>query len=314
MNDSELRSLIALLDDDDPEVFQHIEQKLLSLGRQVIPFLEEEWGELKDIYHQQRLENIIHQLQLNELLQEFLAWKATKEQDLLQGVYLICKYRFPDYNKQLLINAIEKLRLDVWLEMNFEMSPYEKVRIINYILYQIHGFKGNVDNYHDPSNSFINQVLESKKGNPILLATIYVLIAQRLNIPVYGVNLPQHFVLAYLEEIGTSYTAMRFNDIEDMLSNTGKILFYINAFNGGTIFSKTNLEQFLQQINVTANKDFLVPCSNLDMIKRILRNIASAYQKLNKTHKQQEIMKILYALGEPPMINFQEMGDQNSDF
>ena len=45
MNDSELRSLIALLDDDDPEVFQHIEQKLLSLGRQVIPFLEEEWGE-----------------------------------------------------------------------------------------------------------------------------------------------------------------------------------------------------------------------------------------------------------------------------
>ena len=89
MNDSELRSLIALLDDDDPEVFQHIEQKLLSLGRQVIPFLEEEWGELKDIYHQQRLENIIHQLQLNELLQEFLAWKATKEQDLLQGVYLI---------------------------------------------------------------------------------------------------------------------------------------------------------------------------------------------------------------------------------
>jgi regulator of sirC expression with transglutaminase-like and TPR domain len=314
MNDSELRSLIALLDDDDPEVFQHIEQKLLSLGRQVIPFLEEEWGELKDIYHQQRLENIIHQLQLNELLQEFLAWKATKEQDLLQGVYLICKYRFPDYNKQLLINAIEKLRLDVWLEMNFEMSPYEKVRIINYILYQIHGFKGNVDNYHDPSNSFINQVLESKKGNPILLATIYVLIAQRLNIPVYGVNLPQHFVLAYLEEIGTSYTAMRFNDIEDMLSNTGKILFYINAFNGGTIFSKTNLEQFLQQINVTANKDFLVPCSNLDMIKRILRNLASAYQKLNKTHKQQEIMKILYALGEPPMINFQEMGDQNSDF
>lgn len=313
MNDSELRSLIALLDDDDPEVFQHIEQKLLSLGKQAIPFLEEEWGELKDIYHQQRLENIIHQLQFNDLLQEFLAWKETKEQDLLHGVYLICKYRFPDYDKQLLINAIEKLRLDVWLEMNFEMSPYEKVRIINYILYQIHGFKGNVENYHDPSNSFINQVLESKKGNPILLATIYVLISQRLNIPIYGVNLPQHFVLAYLEEISTSYTAMRFNDIEEMLSNTGKILFYINAFNGGTVFSKSNLEQFLQQINITANKDFLVPCSNIDMIKRILRNLASAYQKLNKTQKQHEILKILYVLGEPPMINFQEMGNQNSD-
>jgi regulator of sirC expression with transglutaminase-like and TPR domain len=313
MNDSELRSLVALLDDDDPDVLQHIEQKLLSLGSTVIPFLEEEWGELKDIYHQQRLENIIHQLQLNALIQEFIDWHSTKEQDLLHGVYLICKYRFPEYSKQQLINAIEKLRLDVWLEMNFEMSPYDKVRIINYILYQIHGFKGNVENYHDPSNSFINQVLETKKGNPILLSTIYVLIAQRLNIPIYGVNLPQHFVLAYLEEIGSKQVGMRFNDIEDMLTNSGKILFYINAFNGGSIFTKTNLEQFLQQINVSAQHNFLVPCSNLDMVKRILRNLASSYQKLNKPHKQKEVMTILYTLGEPPMINFQEMGDQSSD-
>ena len=313
MNDSELRSLVALLDDDDPDVLQHIEQKLLSLGSTVIPFLEEEWGELKDIYHQQRLENIIHQLQLNALIQEFIDWHSTKEQDLLHGVYLICKYRFPEYSKQQLINAIEKLRLDVWLEMNFEMSPYDKVRIINYILYQIHGFKGNVENYHDPSNSFINQVLETKKGNPILLSTIYVLIAQRLNIPIYGVNLPQHFVLAYLEEIGSKQVGMRFNDIEDMLTNSGKILFYINAFNGGSIFTKTNLEQFLQQINVSAQHNFLVPCSNLDMVKRILRNLASSYQKLNKPHKQKEVMTILYTLGEPPMINFQGMGDQSSD-
>lgn len=313
MNNSELRSLVALLDDDDPEVLLHIEQKLLSLGKQVIPFLEEEWGELKDIYHQQRLENIIHQLQLNELLQEFKEWQASKEQDLLHGVYLVCKYRFPDYNKQQLINAIEKLRLDVWLEMNFELSPYEKVRIINYILYQINGFKGNVDNYHDPSNSFINQVLETKRGNPILLATIYILIAQRLNIPIFGVNLPQHFVLAYLEEFGKSNVEMRFNDIEEMLNKSGKILFYINAFNGGTIFSKTNLEQFLQQINIAANNDFLVPCSNLDIVKRILRNLASAYEKLKKPNKQQEIMKILYALGEPPLANFHDMGAEPND-
>jgi len=313
MNESELRSLVALLDDDDPEVLQHIEQKLLSLGKVVIPFLEEEWGELKDIYHQQRLENIIHQLQLNELIDSFKEWQASKEQDLLHGVYLICKYRFPEYNKQQLVNALEKLRLDVWLEMNFELSPYEKVRIMNYILYQVHGFKGNVDNYHDPANSFLNQVLETKKGNPILLATIYILIAQRLNIPIFGVNLPQHFVVAYLEEFGKSNVELRFNDIEEMLQKHGKILFYINAFNGGSIFSKANLEQFLQQINIAINNDFLVPCSNMDIVKRILRNLASAYEKLNKSHKQQEILQILYALGEPPLNNFHDMGPKTSE-
>jgi regulator of sirC expression with transglutaminase-like and TPR domain len=304
-----LRSLVALLDDNDPEVLLHVEQKLLTLGKQIIPILEEEWGELKDLCHQQRLENIIHQLQLNELLQEFIDWQLSKDQDLLHGVYLVCKYRFPDYDKQHLINLIEKLRLDVWLEMNFELSPFEKVRIMNYIFYQVHGFKGNVENYHDPANSFINQVLETKKGNPILLASIYILVAQRLNIPIFGVNLPQHFVLAYLEEFGKSNVEMRFNEIEEMLNKSGKILFYINAFNGGSIFSKTNLIQFLQQVKITVNNDFLVPCTNLDIIKRILRNLASAYEKLNKTYKQQEVLKLLYALGEPPLTQFNDLGE-----
>ena len=309
MNESELRSLVALLDDNDPEVLLHVEQKLLTLGKQIIPILEEEWGELKDLCHQQRLENIIHQLQLNELLQEFIDWQLSKDQDLLHGVYLVCKYRFPDYDKQHLINLIEKLRLDVWLEINFELSPFEKVRIMNYIFYQVHGFKGNVENYHDPANSFINQVLETKKGNPILLASIYILVAQRLNIPIFGVNLPQHFVLAYLEEFGKSNVEMRFNEIEEMLNKSGKILFYINAFNGGSIFSKTNLIQFLQQVKITVNNDFLVPCTNLDIIKRILRNLASAYEKLNKTYKQQEVLKLLYALGEPPLTQFNDLGE-----
>jgi regulator of sirC expression with transglutaminase-like and TPR domain len=308
MNEAELRSLVTLLDDDDPEVFHHIEQRLLSFGTQVIPFLEDEWGELKDMVHQQRLENIIHQLQFNALFNEFEEWYKTNDHDLLHGVYLVSKYRFPEYDKQHLISAIEKLRLDVWLELNYELSPYEKVRIINYILYQVHGLKGNVDNYHDPANSFINQVLETKKGNPILLAVIYMLVAQRLNVPIFGVNLPQHFVLAYLEEFGKSNVEMKFNEIEEWLNQSGKVLFYVNAFNGGTIFSKTNLEQFLSQINIEIKGDFLLPCSNLDVIKRILRNLASAYEKLKKVEKQKEIMKILYALGEPPLASFHDMG------
>lgn len=305
MSEAELRSLIALLDDDDPEVFEHICSKLLSMGVEIIPFLEMEWEELKDFVHQQRLENIIHQLQFNELYQHFQNWFKTSDHDLLEGVYLISRYRFPELEKQSIVSVIEKLRLDVWLEMNYELSPYEKVRIINYVLYEVNGFKGNVDNYHDPSNSFINQVLESKRGNPILMAVVYILIAQKLNIPIHGVNLPQHFVLAYTEEIGRSNVEMRFNDIEELLkADNGKVLFYINAFNGGAIFTKGNLQQFLSQINIETRPDFLVPCSNLDIVKRILRNLASAYEKQNKKQRQQDILKLLYLLGEPPLTDF----------
>jgi hypothetical protein len=69
------------------------------------------------------------------------------------------------------------------------------------------------------------------------------------------------------------------------------------------------LIQFLQQVKITVNNDFLVPCTNLDIIKRILRNLASAYEKLNKTYKQQEVLKLLYALGEPPLTQFNDLGE-----
>src|SRR6478736_249860 len=100
----------------------------------------------------------------------------------------------PSINKK-----FDRIRLDIWLELRYDYSAYEKIKIINHVLYNVHGFKGNTDQYHDPSNSFINNVLESKRGNPIMLAVVYMLIAQRLNMPIYGVNLPQHFVLGYKE-------------------------------------------------------------------------------------------------------------------
>ncbi len=61
-------------------------------------------------------------------------------------------------------------------------------------------FSGNTTNHQDPQNSYIGQVLDTKKGNQISLASIYSIIAQKLDIPIYGVNLPQHFILAYLDE------------------------------------------------------------------------------------------------------------------
>ncbi len=305
MNSTELISLIALLDDDDREIINHVESRLLELGSEVIPVLENQWEFTKDATHQQRIENVIHRIQFRKLKEDFNTWYYSEDQDLLQGVYLIAKYRFPEINKQTLSNEIDKIRMDIWLEMHQNFTPFEKVKLINYVLYKAYGFKGNTQNYHDPSNSYINQVLEAKKGNPIMLAVIYILVAQRLNLPIYGVNLPQHFVLAYKEVSKVNEINEAFNQPKQKLnSNEGIVLFYINAFNAGAIFSKLNLEQFLKQINIAPKKVFFEPCSNLDIIKRILRNLIGAYEKLNKTNKQKEIQELLFLLGEPDITHF----------
>jgi regulator of sirC expression with transglutaminase-like and TPR domain len=305
LNSTELISLIALLEDDDREIVNHVESTLLELGSEVIPVLENQWEFSKDAIHQQRIENVIHRIQFRKLKEEFKAWLHSEDQDLLHGVYLIAKYRFPTLDKQAISNEIDKIRMDIWLEMQYDFTHFEKTRIINYVMYQVNAFKGNTENYHDPSNSFINQVLESKRGNPIMLAVVYMLVAQRLNLPIFGVNLPQHFVLAYKEVEADPDLNNRFNQVQRALNpKEGTVLFYINAFNGGAIFSKLNLEQFLKQISIEAKVEFFEPCSNLDIVKRVLRNLTGAYEKLNKIQKQKEIQELLFLLGEPDISHF----------
>ena len=305
MNSTELISLIALLEDDDREIVNHVESKLLELGSEVIPVLENQWEFSKDAIHQQRIENVIHRIQFRKLKEEFKVWLHSEDQDLLHGVYLIAKYRFPTLDKQALSNEIDKIRMDIWLEMQYDFTPFEKIRLINYVMYQVNAYKGNTENYHDPSNSFINQVLESKRGNPIMLAVVYMLVAQRLNLPIFGVNLPQHFVLAYKEVEADPDLNNRFNQIQKSLNpKEGTVLFYINAFNGGAIFSKLNLEQFLKQISIEAKVEFFEPCCNLDIVKRVLRNLTGAYEKLNNIQKKKEIQELLFLLGEPNISHF----------
>ncbi|MCX8483063.1 MAG: hypothetical protein ORN50_05735, partial [Crocinitomicaceae bacterium] len=114
MNSTELISLIALLEDDDREILIHVESKLLELGSEVIPVLENQWEFSKDAIHQQRIENVIHRIQFRKLREEFKVWLHSEDQDLLHGVYLIAKYRFPTLDKQALSNEIDKIRLDIW--------------------------------------------------------------------------------------------------------------------------------------------------------------------------------------------------------
>ncbi|MEI6507510.1 MAG: transglutaminase-like domain-containing protein [Bacteroidota bacterium] len=313
LNEREVISLIALLDDDDNEVAQHVEDKLLSLGTDVISFLEQEWGVIKNLEQQRKIENIIHRIQFTELLNKLRAWSKEPEPELLDGILLIAKYRYPDIDKQKVIAELDRIRLDAWLEMNLDLTAYEKVRVLNHVIYSLNGFKGNTTNYHDPQNSFINNVLESKKGNPIMLAIVYMLVAQRLQIPIYGVNLPQHFVMAYKEEPITKITDPSFGAKPKMDYRHGKVLFYINAFNNGAVFSKANLEQFLIQIKIEPKYEFFEACSNIDIIKRVLRNLVVAYEKSDKKTKVDEVHEMLALLGEPTLDKFEDTTPEDGD-
>src|SRR3546814_7022336 len=91
MNGKEIDSLIKLLDDPDAEVFQHVEQKLIMMGPEVIDRLETVWGQSFDVMLQTRIENLVHKIQFEDVLQELELWKLSGSFDLLQGLIIARK-------------------------------------------------------------------------------------------------------------------------------------------------------------------------------------------------------------------------------
>jgi regulator of sirC expression with transglutaminase-like and TPR domain len=276
----EVDSLIKLLDDPDYEVAKLVEERLLTYGYEIIDYLETAWEHSFDAILQERIENLVHKIQFRNVKTELELWHLGGSFDLLQGVITINKYQYPDLDEQKIINRIEEIKREIWLQMSYEMSAVEKVKLINHVFYTINGFAGNTTNHQDPQNSFIGQVLETKKGDQILLATIYSVIAQKLDIPIYGVNLPQHFVLAYVDE-------------SPEIDFDNNILFYINAFNRGFIFGRRDVDSFLKQLSLKPDRHYYEPCSNVDIVKRILRNLISSYEKLGAQDKVDEVNELL---------------------
>lgn len=271
--------MVTLLDDPDQLISEEIENKLLSLGPEIIPSLEEYWESAFDPFIQERLEKIIHAIQFDQIKSELLIWKMSNSFNLLEGLIIINSYQYPSYDNNLIRMSLEELKRDIWMELRYEMTPYEKVSLMNYVLFDKFGLSGNTNDYHNPQNSFIGRVLETKKGNPLTLSCIYSIVAQKLDIPIFGINLPKHFILSYLDED----------------QNADHLLFYLNAFNKGQVMQKADVISFLKQLNLPLSKEFMLPCDNVTILKRVLRNLVTAYEQNESVGKKQEI-EILFKL------------------
>lgn len=282
---NEIKAMISLIDDPDDAIYNHIKGQLLAMGTEVIPVLENEW-ESNDygLVFQSRIEQLIHEIQYNSVRLSLEKWIEKGANDLLEGCIIINRFQYPDLDEARLRKRIHQMKHDIWLELNENLTAFEQIRIINHILFDIYGLSANKKNFHAPQNSYLNMVLDTGKGNPLSLSIIYSLICQQLDIPVYGVNLPNHFVLAYMDR----YNIMRIHE-----GKNEEVLFYINPFSRGSIFNKKEIEQFLKQLNVDQHESFFYPCNNMTIIKRMIANLVSAYEKSGQTDKGAELTRLL---------------------
>lgn len=291
MSETEIRALITLIEDPDQEVYDQVRERIVSLGDDVVPILERAWEfeDHGDLFRD-RIEDILETIHLSGVTERLIAWRDGGGEDLLTGALIISRYRYPDMDDQKVKARLASIRQDIWLELNDHLTAFEKVRVFNHIFFQIHGFKGNKRNYHAPQNSYINEVLDSRTGNPLSLAIIYQVLAEDLHIPLRGVNLPNHFVLAYLDEDSMG-------GADGGQQGEENVLFYVNAFSQGDILGRNEINEFLEKLKIEPRPSFYSPCTNLDIIRRQLNNLANSYEKLGDSQRSGDLERLRDLLG-----------------
>ncbi|MFN5183598.1 MAG: transglutaminase-like domain-containing protein [Bacteroidota bacterium] len=289
LDKQQFNAMITLLEDPDEGIYKHVEGKFLTYGYQIIPHLEEAWEDCFDEVLQHRIGNIISTIQFENISKDLKTWAKEGGESLLDGMIIISRYSNANLNEEKIRKQLSEITQDVWLEINDGLTALEKIKIVNHILYNLHVFTPNKDDYHSPDNSYLNHVLNRKTGNPISLSIVYMLICEELGIPVYGIDLPMHFILGYADDMSS---LVNYND--NGLPES--ILFYINPFSNGALFGKNEIDNFLKEKQIEPDAKYYKPCSNIDIIKRVLRNLIHAYERKENSRKVEELKLILQEL------------------
>ena len=227
----------------------------------------------------ERSKEIISQLNFKLLENKIRELFLNKKNLLERAVFLISSYGYPNVDFDNYKMVIDKMAFDISNRIDKKSSKFltslEKINIINDYLFRKKGFKGNTKNYYDTDNSYINKVIDKKTGIPISLSILYLLIAKRINLPVFGINLPSHFIIKYQDD---------------------KEEFFIDPFNEGIVISRKEAIKFLKQLGVS-EKDFdsisfLNNASERDIIKRFINNLINVYEKNNEELQVEQLTRL----------------------
>ncbi|HEY0065959.1 MAG TPA: transglutaminase family protein [Flavisolibacter sp.] len=278
----EISALFNLIDDPDEEVFGAVSLKIVGFGKTIIPNLEHLWETTPDEQIQERIELLIHRLHYTDLSEDFRQWNISGHHDLLVGSLLVSKFQYPDLTTSPVLLEVEKIRRNVWLELNNYLTPLEQIRIVTGILYSYYSLKGAEVNYTDVNEFLIHKVLESKKGNQLSNGILYLILCELLDIPVKAIGVPRQFVLAYFKPGYSSEKSDQYlNQIE----------FFIDP-SSGMVFTHKDIEHYFKRISVPPVQSYFKPLSNKRVIQHLLEETAKCFENEKDLYKKEELISL----------------------
>ncbi|MFZ1082197.1 MAG: transglutaminase-like domain-containing protein [Candidatus Kryptoniota bacterium] len=269
------RSLMKLIDDDDPQVSAAVEKELLYGGDEIVRLLENE-KENAELKVKKRIENLISRIYIDKLQKDYdllLDFASQRDFSLERALFLLAKPLYPEVDFVLVKSRLNELANDLRSKISDLEVPHDIIQRVNDFFLNDIGFAGNSKDYYNPDNSVLHRVLETHRGIPISLGIVYILVGRRLNLPVFGVGAPAHFLVKFVPTL------------------SGKE-FYVDVFNGGRIMSRKEAEDFINDMGFSFEPRFLKDSSDLEMLARTCRNMARAFTAADEPQKANVLMEL----------------------
>lgn len=279
----EISALLHLIDDPDEEVFGAVSNRIIDFGKGIIPNLENLWENTVKEDVQERIELLIHRLHYRDLTDEMTQWNRNIHHDLLTGALLVAKFQYPEMTFTQVYQDIEKLRRNIWLELNTYLTPLEQVNVLTSILYNYFNIKGTEVAYQQPEEFLINKQLESKRGNAIANGILYLVLSELLDIPIRAINIPRQFVLSYFR---TDYDFTRHT--ENFMYRSE---FFIDPISG-QVFTHKDVETYFRRINVPPVTSYFKPLSNKRIIQVLLEEFSKCFGEEKDQYKKNELLAL----------------------
>ena len=279
----EISALFTLIDDPDEEVFSSVSERIVHYGRGIIPNLENLWENTTRNDIQERIEMLIHRLHYTDLVNDLTEWRDSAYHDLLFGALLVAKFQYPELQTTPVLQEIEKIRRNVWLELNSFLTPLEQANVVSSILYNYYNLKGSEIAYLNPDDFFIHKVLQTKKGNAVSNGILYLIIGEMLDIPVRAINIPRQFVLAFFNS--------EYDPNNSAINPKQKINFYVDATTGQP-FTHKDVDNYFKRISVPPVPSYFKPLSNKKVIQYLLEETAKCFDNEKDEYKKIELIQL----------------------
>ncbi len=265
---NELNAIIQLLEDPDPEVYEVVSNKLVEYGTALVPsLLQVQYTSTSDLM-QDRIDAIIHQIQLKTAIEQFKQWQSISNPSIIEGLMLVSAIVNVHFDKEATLQLFEQIRKSCWLELNHYLTALEKITTLNSVLFNHLHFKGELDMSKEEQLFNIEFVLQFKKGNMLSMGALYMALAQVLDLPVKLIKVEDHYLLAYVD------TQISFLDPEQ--KPVESIQFFINPLLGD-IYSMEEIEAFLKTQEVDFEKDNFPFHTNQSLLLHYTENMFQFY-------------------------------------